>query len=190
MTGKVILLNGASSAGKSTLAAALQQQLSLPFWHYSIDHLAFARVLPHARIDSGEFPWPTQRLQFFEGFHRSIPAFAAAGNNLIVEHIIENESWLRRLVLLLESQDVFFVGLHCPLDELERRARLRGDRKVDEARADFQVTHTFGAYDFECTLMDGANDVASKLIKAWSARGSPSAFATMRSRLREPDGAA
>jgi chloramphenicol 3-O-phosphotransferase len=31
MTGKVIFLNGASSAGKSTLAAALQQQLSLPF---------------------------------------------------------------------------------------------------------------------------------------------------------------
>ena len=184
MTGKVILLNGASSAGKSTLASALQQQLPLPFWHYSIDHLAFARVLPHARIDSGEFPWPTQRQQFFEGFHRSIHAFAAAGNNLIVEHIIETESWLRRLVLLLESQDVFFVGLHCPLEELERRARLRGARKVEEARADFRVTHTFGAYDFECNSIEGASEVASKVIKAWSVRSSPSAFATMRSRLK------
>ena len=94
MTGKVILLNGASSAGKSTLASALQQQLPLPFWHYSIDHLAFARVLPHA---SGEFPWPTQRQQFFQGFHRSVHAFAAAGNNLIVEHITETESWTVRL---------------------------------------------------------------------------------------------
>jgi chloramphenicol 3-O-phosphotransferase len=52
MTGKVIFLNGAASAGKSTLASALQQQLPLPFWHYSIDHMAFARVLPHARNDS------------------------------------------------------------------------------------------------------------------------------------------
>ena len=184
MTGKVILLNGASSAGKSTLASALQQQLPLPFWHYSIDHLAFARVLPHARIDSGEFPWPTQRQQFFEGFHRSIHAFAAAANNLIVEHITETESWLRRLVLLLESQDVFFVGLHCPLEELERRALHRGARKVDEARADFRVTHTFGAYDFECNSIEGASEVASKVIKAWSVRGSPSAFATMRSHLK------
>lgn len=187
MTGKVILLDGASSAGKSTLAAALQQQLPVPFWHYAIDHLASARVLPHARIDSGEFPWSTQRQQFFEGFHRSNPAFAAAGNNLIVEHIIETESWLRRLVFLLEAQDVFFVGVHCPLEELERRAQLRGNRKVDEARADFQVTHTFGAYDFECNSMEDANEIASKLIKAWSVRGSSSAFATMRSRLREPD---
>ena len=57
MTGEVILLNGASSSGKSTLASTLQQQLPLPFWHYSIDHLVFARVLPHARIDSGEAPY-------------------------------------------------------------------------------------------------------------------------------------
>ena len=190
MTGKVILLNGASSAGKSTLATALQQRLPLPFWHYSIDHLASAKVLPRARIDSGEFPWPAQRQQFFQGFHRSIQAFAAAGNSLIVEHIIEAESWLRCLVLLLDSQDVFFVGLHCPLEELERRARLRGERKVDEARADFQVTHTFGAYDFECNSTESANELAEKAIKAWSVRGSPSAFATMRSKLREQDGAA
>ena len=94
----------------------------------------------------------------------------------------------RRLVLLLGRHDVFFVGLHCPLEELERRARLRGGRKVDEARADFRTTHTFSAYDFECSSTEGANEVAEKVIKAWSVRGSPSAFATMRDKLREQNG--
>ncbi|MGA1600219.1 MAG: phosphotransferase-like protein [bacterium] len=37
--GNVILLNGASSSGKSTLAQDLQARLDEPFWHFSIDHL-------------------------------------------------------------------------------------------------------------------------------------------------------
>ena len=60
----------------------------------------------------------------------------------------------------------------------------------DAARADFQITHTFGAYDFECNPTEGAYELAEKVIKAWSVRSSPGAFATMRSKLREQDVAA
>jgi len=190
MSGKVILLNGASSSGKSTLALALQEQLPLPFWHYSIDHLVSASVLPRARIESGEFPWSSLRQQFFEGFHHSIAAFAAAGNNLIVEHVIETEDWMRRLVLSLEGFDIYFVGLHCPLEELERRARLRGSRKVGEARADFEVTHSFGTYDFECSSTEAVGDIAVQLADAWAARNPPGAFGTMLRKLRSADFAA
>jgi hypothetical protein len=31
--------------------------------------------------------------RFFAGFHRCLPALAAAGNDLIVEHIIEFRAW-------------------------------------------------------------------------------------------------
>ena len=82
--GKIILINGASSSGKTTLSRALQKKLEEPFWHFSIDHLRKARVLPLERIKSGEFAWPSMRSAFFEGFHRSLPALAEAGNNLIV----------------------------------------------------------------------------------------------------------
>lgn len=184
MTGCIILLNDASSSGKSTLAAALRERLPLPFWHYSIDHLISAKILPHARIDSGEFPWPSLRPQFFEGFHNSIPALAAAGNHLIVEHIVETEAWMQRLLLLLEGFDVFFVGLHCPLDELERRERQRGNRRIGEARADFEVTHTLGRYDFECSATEAADTVAARLAEAWAARGSSGAFTAMLGELR------
>jgi chloramphenicol 3-O phosphotransferase len=178
--GHVILLNGASSAGKSTLARALQRRLPLPFWHYSIDHLKAARILPQARIDSGEFPWATQRERFFEGFHNSIRAFAVAGNHLIVEHIVETQVWMDRLLTLLDGLDVFFVGLHCPLDELERREVARGDRRLGEARADFAVTHGFGRYDFECDSTVEVDATAERVAAAWAARGQPSAFQAMR----------
>lgn len=92
MVGKIIFLHGASSSGKSTLARGLQLALDEPFWHFSIDHLNAAEVLPKERIRSGEVPWEELRDQFFDGFHRCIPVLAEAGNNLIVEHIIETQA--------------------------------------------------------------------------------------------------
>src|SRR5262245_57362383 len=142
-SGRIILLNGASSSGKTTLARALQNALPEPFWHYSIDHLRDANVLPMTRIKSGEFPWPAQRPAFFDGFHRSVAAFAAAGNDLIIEHIVERQEWMVRLLTLLGSFDVFFVGIHCPLDELKRREHARGDRRIGEAHDDHRIVHGF-----------------------------------------------
>lgn len=180
MPGEIILLNGASSSGKSTLAQALQERLPGAFWHVSIDHLVAARVLPQARIDRGDFAWADLRPAFFEGFHNTLPALAAAGNSLVVEHIVESRAWMDRLLRLLDGHDVFFVGLHCPLDELERRERARGDRRIGEARADFETTHTFCVYDHECASTEPVAQVAERLIDAWRVRRAPSAFDRMR----------
>ncbi len=182
-TGKIIFLNGASSAGKSTLAAGLQAALAAPFWHFSVDHLIAASILPQARIDRGDFEWRNLRPQFFDGFQRSLPALAAAGNNLIVEHIVETQEWMGRLVSLLEDFDVFFVGVHCPLSELERREIERADRRPGEARADFETIHTFARYDFEVSSPALVADNVREVISAWEARGRPSAFDRMRATL-------
>src|SRR5262245_57140448 len=69
--GKIILLNGASSAGKSTLARSLQQRLPDPFMHWSFDHLRESNALPMARIRAGELDWTRMRPAVFDGFHRS-----------------------------------------------------------------------------------------------------------------------
>lgn len=187
MLGKIILLNGASSAGKSTLAQALQARLAEPFWHFSIDHLLAAKVLPMSRIDSGEFAWHGMRPQFFDGFHRCIPALAAAGNNLIVEHIVESQDWMNRLLHLFEPFDVFFVGLHCPLPELERREIERGNRRIGEARTDFETTHAFCQYDFEVQSTLPPEQNVSTIIAAWRSRQSrQGAFQQMQRRLQHP----
>lgn len=74
------------------MARALQAILDEPFWHFSIDHLREARVLPTLRIQNGDFVWSALRPAFFDGFHRCLPALARAGNNLLVEHIVETEA--------------------------------------------------------------------------------------------------
>lgn len=178
--GKIILLNGATSSGKSTIAKVLQERIDQPFWHISIDHLRDAGVLPIARIRSGEFKWETLRNAFFDGFHHALPAYAAAGNNLIVEHIIENKQWLDLLVKLLAPFDVYFVGIHCPLDELERRERDRGDRPIGDAHKDYATVHLHTHYDLELdsTIAPEAN--VNLLLSHWKQRVGQSAFTAMK----------
>jgi len=183
MPGKIILLNGASSSGKSTLARGLQQNLDEPFWHFSIDHLFAARVLPKTRIDAGEFAWSGLRRQFFDGFHRCLPALADAGNNLIVEHIIEEASWMPRLLSLLGTHDVYFVGVHCPLQGLERRERERGDRRIGEAKTDYEVTHAFAVYDMEVDTTLPRDRNVESIVAGWRKRARPNAFDRMAQRM-------
>jgi chloramphenicol 3-O phosphotransferase len=89
--GRIIFLNGASGSGTSTLAKAMQEPLPEPFLHVSPDHPGASGMLP-ARCDpDGPSGWWQQmRPRFFDGFHRCLPALAAAGNDLIVEHITES----------------------------------------------------------------------------------------------------
>lgn len=177
--GRIILLNGASSSGKSSLARAVQARIEEPFWHISIDHLRDAGVLPTTRIRSGEFQWSAMRDAFFEGFEQSLLAYVRCGNNLIVEHIMESRDWLLRLVRLLAGQDVFFVGLHCELAELERREIARGDRKVGDARRDFHLIHSYCRYDAELDSAVPPELNADRLIAAWRRRTTPSAFQSL-----------
>jgi len=105
--GRVILLNGASSSGKSTLATGLQHALDEPFLYLSSDQLVDAGVLPERRDAEGPFRWWEElRPRFFAGFHGCIPALADAGNDLIVEHVIEFPAWRAELAQLLAHLDV------------------------------------------------------------------------------------
>jgi len=181
-SGKIILINGASSAGKSTLARALQAELEEPFWHYSIDHLRAAGVLPTDRFTAKEFDWVSLRPAFFEGFHVSLAAFAGAGNNLIVEHIVETEAWMNRLLDLLLPFDVFFIGLHCPLPELLRREAGRSDKSRAEAQTDYEMVHNHCQYDLELTSTNPVERLIELALPAWRKRTSPSAFDQMIAR--------
>jgi len=176
--GRVILLHGASSSGKSTLARAIQEQLDEPFLHLSSDQMV--GMLPARRDAEGPFAWWTgMRPPFFHGFHRCIPAFAAAGNDLVVEHVIEFAAWRAELVQLLQGLDVFLVGVHCDLDEIDRRERARGDRRIGEGREHVETDgiHTFGPYDLDIdtTGRDPAA-LATDVIAAWHRRTPPGAL--------------
>lgn len=168
--GKIILVNGPSSAGKSTLGRALQAELPEPFLVFSLDLLMFeGGVLPPLAPD-GPFAWSALRPRLFEGFFNCLPALAAAGNNLVVDFIIETAPQWTALSERLRGLDVFLVGAHCAVEELERREAARGDRHVGDARRDLETVHTFTAYDAEVDTALPAEHNARLLARAWAAR--------------------
>lgn len=170
MSRRIILLNGASSSGKSTLAKLLQRQLDEPFLHVSSDQFVASGMLPERPKEAW---WPEMRPRFFDGFHRCLPALAGAGNDLIVEHVIEFRTWREQLSCLLEGFDVFVVGVHCDLEVIDRRERARGDRRIGEGRSHVEVDgiHTFGPYDYDVDTSAGVSpSLADAVLSAWRSR--------------------
>ena len=143
--------------------------------YYASDQLAEGGFRDRDKEAEKTAGMPVERMRFFDGFHRSIPAFAAAGNNLIVEHIIEFELWLTDLRVLLKGYDVFMVGVHCPPEELQRREKLRGDRAPGEALHHLR-THGFCRYDLEIDGRERAEANAARIVTAWQERKAPGAL--------------
>ena len=162
--GRIILLNRASSSGKTVLARALQDRIETPFWHLSIDHFRDSGVLPMARIARRDFRWSDLRGRFFAGFHATLAACAEAGNDLIVEHILEDEGWCETLIELLKPFNVYFIGVHCSLEELTRREVARGDRLLGSAARDFHSVHIGRCYDIEVQSEAGVTVNIPKLL--------------------------
>ncbi|GGL92033.1 hypothetical protein GCM10010840_32750 [Deinococcus aerolatus] len=172
--GQIILINGASSAGKTTLCRALRDALpdttAGPFLHFSLDFFMFdADVLP--RTPGGRVrDWGRIRPQVFDGYYRCLPALLSAGNNLVVDLIIETGAQRDRLRELLAPHDVYLVGLRCPVWELERREAARGDRRAGDAHRDAQTVHTFMPYDLELDCTDAPPHNVARVVSGWTAR--------------------
>ncbi len=174
MKSSIIVLNGTSSVGKSTLAKALRAVLPPHFCYYASDQLAdasFRPLQPEAR-EAG-------RARFFRGFHRSIAAFAATGNDLLVEHIVEEQAWADELSRLLAPFDVFWIGVHAPAEEVARRERLRGDRAPGEALFHMK-THSFCQYHLEIDATRPVPGSVQTIVEAWKARGLPASLPLLR----------
>jgi chloramphenicol 3-O phosphotransferase len=177
--GKIIIINGPSSSGKTTLALALQKQLDLPFIRFSFDLFLDHKAFPIEQIKNGKFSWEQMRPSVFRGLHQCLPALANAGNNIIFDHIIETKAWLYELLSSISALDVFFIGVHCSLPELERREILRGDRRPGEARQDFETVHSIPIYDVEINCEHPLEENVKLLIQAWKERKRPSALDKM-----------
>tara|TARA_R110000751_G_scaffold234229_9_gene335868 strand:- start:177316 stop:177807 length:492 start_codon:yes stop_codon:yes gene_type:complete len=159
---RIIILNGTSSSGKTRVAGELRKLLPDTFCYFASDQLASTGFRAVRKT-------PDERHRFFDGFHKSIAAFAFAGNDMIVEHIVEEQSWSEELRDLLGPFDVFWVGIHAPLEILGKREIQRGDRAIGEAEFHLR-THNFYHYDFEVQNTAAPMDTAHAINQAWLAR--------------------
>lgn len=163
----VIFLHGASSAGKTVLASAIRATAEDGFLFLSLDHFRDSGALRPGSYQD----WPAARDRFFEGFHHSIGAFARAGNDLIIEHILDDPRWFAQLRAELDGHHLLFVGVHTPLTVLNNREATRGDRPIGSAARDFERIHQGLTYDIEVAGDAPADLNALKILAALNADG-------------------
>ena len=191
---RVIYLNGTSSAGKSSIAHALQGILEELYLHVSLD--VFMQMVPlHGWEREGgmvigslneeeglRFEFGPLCQTLFSGFHRSLAALASAGNNLIVDDVLMEPRWLRESVEALASYEVCFVGVRCPVDIAEARERTRSDRAKGTARGQYHLVHAHGIYDVEVdTSILTLEECAKRILETRQQMPHPSAFERLRS---------
>jgi chloramphenicol 3-O phosphotransferase len=169
--GKIILLNGTSSSGKSTLAKGLQRVLSEPFLHFQLD--AFIEMLP--RTDDSEIFRTMVR-----GMNQSVVAMSNEGNNLIVDHVLINSDWLLQLLEVLHENDVLFVGIDCPLEELDRREKMRDAGRQGFARQQFENIHKDKIYDVSINTFELKPDECVQKVLDFYQNRKPTAFKKLR----------
>ena len=161
--GQVLVLNGASSAGKSSLAKALQRALREPHLHVALD--AF-RAMEPADYWRGIDTTVTQRwiAGLCRAMHSTVAAFAESGQHVIFDTALDKTSVADAFNADLGHLGIRLIGVHCELDELERRETARGDRPSGLARRQLATIHAGRAYDFSVdTTRTSASDCAAAI---------------------------
>ncbi len=169
---RVIFLHGASSSGKTTLARALRAASPLPFVHLSLDHFRDSGAIDPAAYAN----WPDARPRVFDGLHRAFSGFADAGNDVIVEHILDTDGWQADLRDRLARHHVLFVGVMTPPDVLSARELARGDREPGSAVCDHDRIHQGLVYDLTLDGTACAGPNARRILRALDAPPARSRF--------------
>lgn len=112
------------------------------------------------------------------GMTQSYAAMAKAGNNLVLGDII-TERLLPEYCTALRGLQVYFVGVHCSLAELERREHVMPNRTVGCARAQIEQVHVPGEYDLTVnTEKDNPTRCAEQILD-FVANHPPKVFASL-----------
>lgn len=165
--GTVIILNGPSAVGKSSIMRAFQAKRVEPWLGIGIDNF-FVGVLPpkfymedkpeHHTVMRGIATEDEQGKLFtlhigatgqkiIKGMHGAIAAYAKAGNNVIVDYIMYDSAWHADVMKALSGVKVISVGVTAALPVIEERERVRATSPQGHARSVYATVHQGWDYD-------------------------------------------
>ena len=166
-SGTVIILNGPSSVGKTSIIKAFQNKQNNPWLSIGIDNF-FVGILPakfyledkpeHHLVMQGiasedkegklfELKVGSEGQKVIKGMHRAIAAYAHTGNNVIVDYIKYEPEWITDIKESLSDVNVIFVGVNASLESIEQRERKRGTSPEGHARSHYDTVHQGIDYD-------------------------------------------
>lgn len=207
--GRVILLNGTSSAGKTTVARMIQQLRPEPIQHIALDQFRDglpdrfrglnspegtpgARGLNVVPVHAPERPSEPEvsgtaihfgdvGLRMLTGMRHAIAAFAKAGNDVVVDDMRLDPNYLSDYLAALTGIGVTFAAIHCDAATLNRRETERPGRFPGTAVLHMHSVHAGCIYDVEVnTATMSPRQCAESILAAERTPPKPCAFERLR----------
>jgi len=191
--GQIIVLNGASSAGKTQTAQALQPRLGPHCVLTGLDDI-LGRVKPFGSDDGGPFRavvrnlliiWFTVndgRLRLLQRLHREVVTLAEAGHPVVVETSLMDRRALLDAAGCFKPLNGLFVAMKPPLDISEQWESRRTDRPGGQARKHYDLIHAHGIYDLVLDLSDLTPAACAEAIMQRLLGAPPDAFRRLAAR--------
>ena len=174
----VIVLNGASSAGKTSVGRSLQRQLGVGWFLLGTDDLLRA-AMPFeddpelVMVANGGVVQTTDVFRQAEAtWYRGLAQVATGAPGLIVDEVLlEGGTSQKRLCSVFADLSMFWVGVVCDLKVGLARERLRRDRVPGMHLHQRELVHEGMAYDYvlDTTSLE-AEEAAQDLLLQLKAR--------------------
>ncbi|PPI41643.1 chloramphenicol phosphotransferase, partial [Rathayibacter tritici] len=180
MVPDLIVLNGGSSSGKTTIARCLQTLLPDPWLRFSIDDLIDA--LPpnlDGRDDAGVSYAEDGEVELGEDFRQLEAAWLAglvavvrSGTQIVLDDVFLDSSVSQaRLRSHLEGLTVFWVGVRCRADVATAREATRRDRTPGMAAHQAERVHLGVHYNLQVHSDDHSPLTCARRIAAGAGEG-------------------
>jgi len=166
-SGTVIIINGPSAAGKSSLQKSVQRLAPQPYLNIGIDNF-FNDLFPdeHGKLDmqantdfGHDLRWVTvqdnlvylhvgpQGQKIVDGMNKAIAAYVKSGNNVVVDYVMYEQLWMKNLLYELQGCPVYMIGVHVPLDILKAREQARSTSPIGHSGSHYDTVHVGNKYD-------------------------------------------
>lgn len=155
----LLLLNGPSSAGKSTIAGELKRQLRLK----GLDPVVIS-IDDYMRISTDEEIWEDDVFEIMPDMCRDIGAELRHGKHVIVDHVITSARIYDAVLDAAEGFIIKTVLVTCPLETLLSREKRRGNRYAGTAEASFRYLYPKAGYDMQIDSDKSEPAAAAKAI--------------------------
>ena len=180
----VVVLNGTSSSGKTTVARAFQERAARVFLNFSIDSILYAlppRALDHLTNGTAIPGLPYQELDI--AYYACLRELAALGRDLVTDNAITSRAQAERLVAAVTGHRVLLVSVYAPPEVLDERERARGDRVSGLASRQLATIDQWLEYDLAIdSSIESADSAAERIVAALS-NEALTAFERTRTRL-------
>jgi chloramphenicol 3-O phosphotransferase len=199
-SGRVIIINGGSSTGKTTMALEFQEIMYEPYFLLGID--SFWVTMPEKEIDLERvtpryYKWCQEETEEGQRYYRILPgqflneimlaryksmaAYLDRGLNVVADEVFWSRDWLLESLRVFKPYECFYVGLFCEDQELLSREIQRGDRYIGWARGSQIYCHKDALYDLRIdNTYKRPQECAEALRHLIESGGVPTAAGSMR----------